>query len=169
MLVLWILGCNGINQSEAELIFSALYEPLSDIRDAAIESTEDEISISINLGASWEGEATASGTKTQSDLKEIFPLTVTLSEIYVASSDVTLDGTLSFGIEYFLDPTDVTSYEKTATVDGELTVSGDANGIADVAYQFTELFDNQTGNLIYSASGTISQIDVSPFTYGSEE
>ena len=169
MLILWIMGCNGINETEAEQIFSALYEPLSDIRDSAIESQEDEISITLTLGASWEGEATASGTKIEDGLKEIFPLTVNLTEVYVATDDITLNGTLSFGVEYFLDPTDVASYEKTATVDGELTISGKANGIADVAYQFVEKFDNHTGTLDYSASGTISDIDVGQFTSGATE
>jgi hypothetical protein len=166
MIFLWLLGCGGINSEEAELIFSALYEPLSDIRDNAIESTEEEISISLSLGEDWEGEVTATGIKAIDELTVVYPLTVNLTDVYVAKSHLTLNGDLSFGVAYFLDPTDAASFEKTATVDGELIVDAPINGTADLAYKFIEAFDSQKGNLEFSASGTISDIDVGQFTTG---
>ena len=167
MLFLWIIGCNAIDESEARLTFTALGEPLTDLRDEAIESEDEQINISLTLGNNWEGTATASGTMIEDGLQDIYPLTVTLTDVYVPTEDVTISGTISFGVEYFLDPTDVSSYEKKSSVDGEVTISGDAKGIADLAYQFQEVYDAD-GSSSFSASGTISGFEVSQFTTGEQ-
>jgi hypothetical protein len=159
-----IMGCKRIDAGEAEALFTAVYKPLSALRDEALG--QDAVDIEITLGTGWEGLATAAGTPTLDGTIIVYPLQVLLEEVYVLEEDLTMSGTLSMGVAHDIDQADGQSYHLETTVDGALSVSGDAKGLADLAFSFTEVYDYDANRLTFSAAGEISGQDVSGFTNG---
>ncbi len=158
-----LLACNGIDANEAELLFDGLYDPLKDVRDEALESGEDEIDLNLTLGTAWEGDIQAKGTKIDESLSMVYPLTVTLTDVFSPTIQSTINGVISFGVSRVTDQTDGETITTGAAVDGEITVTGDVNGIADLAYSFSERYDALEDLLSFSANGDISGHDVSGF------
>ena len=158
-----LLACNGIDATEAELLFQGLYDPLKDVRDEVLESEVEDVDLTLTLGAAWEGEITATGTKIDEPLSIVYPLTLIFTDVFSPLIQTTMNGKISFGVSKVTDQTDGESITKGAAVDGELTVTGDVNGLADLAYSFSERYDATEDLLTFRASGNINGNDVTGF------
>ena len=162
-LLMGYLGCNGIDEPEAELIYLALYEPLHDIRDETILQTEAEYELEQTGGTSWDGVIKVTGTLSEDSLSKSFFIDIEMSDVYVQTQNVTFNGEFKSEITNIIEQTDGTSYELTTQLLGELTVTGDAKGIAELNYSFTESYDKDTEIKTPSASGTIADVDITDF------
>lgn len=169
-----LIACNGIDSQEAELIFNALYEPLGDLRDMALDIEDDEIedgNLSISLpspGQGWEGDISAAGSKEEQGPTKVYRLQLSM-DIYSARSNINLSGEASFNASYILEQTDAASYQKAFFIDGDLTVEGDANGIADLGYSITETFSSSEDSTAVDTTGDISGTDVQDFLSGAKQ
>jgi len=147
--------------NEAELIYHALNTTVGEIADQAIQSNQEEVSIQATLSETWEGQIEANGSQAVSGNKILYVLRMHLTEVYVPAQHVSMTGSVSVNIAYFLDPTDRESYETTLTIGGDVLADLDASGEADIQYDTVEQYSAVTGTTIFTSEGYISGHDVS--------
>ena len=138
------IACKQINATEAELVFRAINSTMGEIADKTIALDQESVDITETVSTTWEGEITANAERSLSGNKIIYPLKVTLNDVYVPAQHLTLNGDLSVGLAYFLDPTDNQSWDIELTLGGELSVSQDAVGVAVIQYGSVESYDAET-------------------------
>ena len=161
LISLILLGCQGINSKEAGLVYSVSTDIFQDIHDEAVLIEDETIQFPLTEGSSWEGDVLVTGTRTVESEQIIFPLSISLVEVYSLENDITLNGQLSFGMAQVIDLTDGASYTSTINIDGELEVTGDAKGLADLLLSMTRSFDAETDEFLSEVSGTIENHDTS--------
>jgi len=155
------IACKKINANEAELVFRALNTTMGEIADKTIELDQDHVEFTETISTTWEGSIEASAERSLSGNKLIYPLRVHLTQVYVPEQHITMEGSLSVGLAYLLDPTDSQSWDIELTIGGDLTVTNDANGLADIQYGSIESYDFATDRVSFSTSGMINNHDVS--------
>ena len=155
------IACNDIAANEAELIYHALNTTVGEIADQAIQSDQDEVTIEETLSENWEGQIEADGSKELSGNKVLYSLRMHLTEVYVPAQHVSMTGSISVNVDYFLDPTDRESYETALTIGGDVIVTLDASGEADIQYDVVEQYNAVTGSTNFTSEGYISGHDVS--------
>ena len=159
-----LLGCQGLNEEQAELVFFAIYKPLHESRDHLLAGTQDTISTTLQSGNGWEGTVKVDGSVELTDISKDYNLELTLTELYVQEQDITIDGSFPMQILYTRDQTDAadnTNYEVVTSVTGEVSITGDVQGSAVLDFQFSESFDKDTNIKTPSSSGTISDMNIS--------
>jgi hypothetical protein len=160
-----IIACNKLNANEAELVYLAVNTTMGEISDMAIEMDEEEVNINETLSSTWEGNIEAYAERITHGNTTTYPLLVAFTDVYVPAQRITLNGALSVTTDYFLDPTNLISYQIDLSIKGELTVTGDANGIAEIQYSIEESYDIETDRTSLDAQGTINGHDVNKWYY----
>ena len=155
------IACNNIAANEAELVYHGLNTTVGEITDQVIQADQSDISIQQTLSDTWEGEIEATGDREVSGNRVRYQLRLHLTEVYVPAQHIELSGAISVGVTYFLDPTDRESYETKLTIGGDLLVSLDATGEADLQYDTVEAYNAATGVTDFTAEGYINGHDVS--------
>ena len=100
---------------------------------------------------------TISGSRTVNMEEIIYPLSVSLIDVYAIDTDITLNGQLSFGMAVTPDQTDNLSYESLINIDGDLEIEGDAKGIAELVLTMTRGYDGGSDSYTTTLDGTISE------------
>jgi hypothetical protein len=167
VLFLLSLACS-LSPQDAQTVFLSLYQPVLDISDQCIAQSDydDDIEESATLGSNWEGSITAFGTRADYEDIAHFTLSVTFSDVYVMTGNLSLDGDLDLYIEYAIDPTDNTSTTQSMTLTEDLNVSGDVSGTAKLNFTIMETYSAQDGLTSTEVSGDLSGSDVSTFLEG---
>lgn len=168
-------GCGSaenLSAREADQTFDTITQVASDIigvtRDAVehggrglkVDSDGPNFSITGDLseGTDWDGNIDISGTASQKRNNYDYELVVALDQ--VSDEDTTVDGEVS--LVFFADDVDIDFvFAVGVSIDGDLDVTGKAEGNADIEYDLE--FSMNGFDVDLSASGTISGHDVSGF------
>ena len=132
----------------------------------AQSDVDSDVDVSISLGSNWEGSIIAKGTRADYEDTAHFTLSVDISNIYVTTGDLSLDGTIGLYMEYAIDPTDNLSTSQSMTLSDSLRVTGDVSGTAKLDFTIIETYSAQTEITSTQASGDLSGNDVSSFLQG---
>ena len=167
MLFMFLSAC-ALSASDAQTVFLSLYQPILDISDQCIANSDYDSDVEeiATLGSNWEGSITAKGTRADYEDIAHFTLSVEISEVYVMTGDLNLNGTVDLYMEYAIDPTDNTSTSQSMTLSESVRVSGDVSGNAKLDFTITETYNAQTDITSTQASGELSGTDVSSFLQG---
>jgi hypothetical protein len=156
-----LFGCQGINEKEAGLVYNVTTDIFQDIHDETVSVDDETIEFALTSGSSWEGDVMITGSRTVEADQIIFPLSLSFVEVYSLENDVTLNGQLSYGMAQVIDLTDGVSYSSTINIDGDLEVTGDAKGLAELLLSMTRSYDSETDQFTTQISGTIDSYDTS--------
>ena len=167
MIVMFLAACS-LSATDAQTVFLSLYQPVLDISDQCVVNSDynSDIEEVATLGSNWEGSITAKGTREDYEDIAHFTLSVDISEVYVMTGDLNLNGTIGLYMEYAIDPTDNTSTSQAMSLSESLRVSGDVSGAAKLNFTITETYNAQTDITSTQASGELSGTDVSSFLQG---
>lgn len=165
-MLLWIpmiltMGCKSVNEDEAALVLNLCSEVFQDVQNETILIEDETVEFAITQGSSWEGSVMASGSRTVNTDTVVYPLSLSMVDVYSVDNDITLNGQLSFAMAYSIDPTDGVSYTIETNIDGELEVEGDAKGLADLLLIMTRNYNAESDQFDTQFSGTIGDIDAS--------
>lgn len=167
----FLFACNGISAQEAQDLFQALYQPVFDISETCISesSFNEELDITLTGGSTWEGTMQVIGIREDYEDTQHYTLDFIITETYIATGNLTVEGTIPLYIEYAIDPTDNLSYTQSASLGDQLVVSGDVSGLAKLNYTLTEQYNAREDTFTTQASGDINNHDVSGFLSGSTQ
>ena len=167
MIVMFLAACS-LSATDAQTVFLSLYQPILDISDQCVANSDYDSDVEENatLGSNWEGSITAKGTRADYEDIAHFTLSVDVSDVYVMTGDLRLNGTIGLYMEYAIDPTDNTSTSQSMALSESLKVSGDVSGTAKLNFTITETYNAQSEITSTQASGDLSGTDVSSFLQG---
>ena len=167
MFFLLSFACS-LSTQDAQTVFLSLYQPALDISDQCVAQSDydSDVEETATLGSNWEGNITASGTRADYEDTAHFTLSVSFSDVYVTTGDLSLDGDIDLYMEYAIDPTDNTSTTQSITLTKDLKVSGDVSGTAKLNFTIMETYNAQDGLISTDTSGDLSGTDVSTFIEG---
>ena len=169
MMLFSFLACS-LSAQDAQTVFLSLYQPILDISDESISSSDynGNVDVDLSLGSNWEGLIISQGTR--SDYEDIahFTLTLGFTDVYITTGDLRVDGDVDLYMEYAIDPTDNLSTTQMMRLSKTLLISGDVQGKAVLDFEIQETFNAQTDITSTIASGDISGTDVSSFAQGNE-
>ena len=167
-MIAMLLAACSLSATDAQTVFLSLYQPILDISDQCVANSDYDSDVEENstLGSNWEGSITAKGTREDYEDIAHFTLSVDISDVYVMTGDLSLNGTIGLYMEYAIDPTDNTSTSQSMTLSESLGVSGDVSGTAKLNLTIVETYNAQSEITSTQASGDLSGTDVSSFLQG---
>lgn len=157
----------AINEVTSEVVWSSR-ETIEQGARATLEVAEDERNVDLSgpvLGSTWEGSVHVDGQVTDEGSRFAYALVITCDEVTVADGP-TVDGELE--VTFYIDNLSAKAaadlqWSLGISITGALAVSGEATGLAEIAYDLTLRIDGFS--IAFEAQGTINGYDVSDWGY----